>query len=117
MGIAQTQALVLDLTPPAASQRHKRRIAPYPLLTTRGLHARRLGIAPEPAMLASHRLGFHAVVCHRMACSGSVGAVVRSGARWRGASRSGSLSPRGASSSPSQTPRLASGHTVCQEPA
>jgi hypothetical protein len=64
MGIAQAQAFVFDLTPPAASKRHKRRIATYPLLTTRGFHSRRLGIATEPAMLAGHRLGFHAVVSH-----------------------------------------------------
>ena len=38
MGIAHTKALVLDLTPPAASKRHKGRIATYPLLTTRGFH-------------------------------------------------------------------------------
>jgi hypothetical protein len=38
MGIAQAKAFVLDLTPPAASQRQKRRIATYPLLTTRGFH-------------------------------------------------------------------------------
>ena len=64
MGIAQAQAFVLDLTTPAASKRHKRRIATYPLLTTRGFHSRRLGIATEPAMLAGNRLGFHAVVSH-----------------------------------------------------
>ena len=38
MGIAQAQAFVLDLTTPAASKRHKRRIATYPLLTTRSFH-------------------------------------------------------------------------------
>jgi len=64
MGIAHAKAFVLDLTTPAASQRHKRRIAPYPLLTTRGFHSRRLGIATEPAMLAGNRRGFHAVVSH-----------------------------------------------------
>jgi hypothetical protein len=67
MRVAQSKALVLDLTTPAASKRHKRRIATYPLLTTRGFHQRRLGIATEPAMLAGNRLGFHAVVSHRMA--------------------------------------------------
>ena len=69
MGIAQTKALVLDLTPPAASKRQKRRIATYPLLTTRCLHQRRLGIATEPAMLAGNGLGFHAIVCHRVSWS------------------------------------------------
>ena len=49
MGVAHTKALVLDLTPPAASKRHKRRIATDPLLTTRCLHQRRLGIATESA--------------------------------------------------------------------
>jgi hypothetical protein len=70
MGVAQTKAFVLDLTPPAASKRHKRRIATDPLLTTWGFHQRRRGIAPEPAMLAGNRLGFHAIVSHRMAFSG-----------------------------------------------
>ena len=64
MGVAQTQALVLDLTTSAASKRKKRRIATYPLLTTRCLHQRRRGIATETTMLAGHRLGFHAVVSH-----------------------------------------------------
>src|SRR2546430_2195471 len=66
MGVAPTKAFVLDLTPPAASQRHKRRIATYPLLTTWGVHQRRRGIATEPARLAGHRLRFHAIVSHRM---------------------------------------------------
>ena len=76
MGIAHAKAFVLDLTPPATSKRQKRRIATYPLLTTRGFHERRLGIATEPAMLAGNRLGFHSVVCHGlflfvgMGCSG-----------------------------------------------
>jgi hypothetical protein len=70
MGGAQTHALVLALTPPAASQRPTRRIATYPLLTTWGVHQRRRGIAPEPAMLAGPRLGFHAVGSQRRACSG-----------------------------------------------
>ena len=76
MGIAHAKAFVLDLTPPAASKRHKRRIATYPLLTTRGFHSRRRGIATEPAMLAGNRLGFHAVVCHRIASCGGVGGLV-----------------------------------------
>jgi hypothetical protein len=70
MGVAQTKAFVLDLTPPAASKRHKGRIATYPLLTTRGFHQRRRGIATETTMLAGNRLGFHTVVCHRMAFGG-----------------------------------------------
>src|SRR5947209_19847632 len=69
MGIAQAKAFVLDLTPPAASKRHKRRIATYPLLTTRCLHQRRLGIATEPAMLADNGLGFHAIVRHHLSWS------------------------------------------------
>ncbi len=73
VGVAHTQAFVLDLTIPAASKRPIGRIATYPLLTTWGLHQRRLGIATEPAMLAGNRLGFHAVVSHRMAFFGGVG--------------------------------------------
>ncbi len=38
VGVAQTKAFVLDLATPAASERHKRRIATDPLLTTRRLH-------------------------------------------------------------------------------
>jgi hypothetical protein len=98
MGIAQAKAFVLDLTPPAASKRHKRRIATYPLLTTRGFHSRRLGIATEPAMLAGNRLGFHTVVRHRMAFFGGVGGFVMPRARLRGASRRQSFYPRGSSS-------------------
>jgi hypothetical protein len=74
MGIAHAKAFVLDLTPPAASKRHKRRIATYPLLTTRGFHQWRLGIATEPAMLAGNRLGFHPVVRHRVTCFGAMSA-------------------------------------------
>ena len=73
MGITQTKAFVLDLTTPAASKRQKRRIATYPLLTTRGFHQRRRGIATEPAMLAGNRLGFHAIVSHGVTSSGGVG--------------------------------------------
>ena len=72
MGVAHTKAFVLHLTSPAASKRHKRRIATYPLLTTRGFHQRRFGIATEATMLAGNRLGFHAVVRHRVAFSGAV---------------------------------------------
>ena len=60
---------MLDLTPPTASKRHKRCIATYPLLTTRGLHQRRLGIATEPAMLAGNGLGVHAIVRHHVSLS------------------------------------------------
>jgi len=77
VGIAQTQAFVLHLTPPATSKRHKGRITTYPLLTTRGLASRRLGIAPQATRRASNRLGFHAVVGHGIALSGAVdGSVV-----------------------------------------
>ncbi len=100
MGVAHTKAFVLDLTPPAASKRHKCRIATYPLLTKRGFHSRRRGIATEPAMLAGNRLGFHAVVRHRMAFFGGMGGFVIRGARLRGASRRQSFYPRGSSSSP-----------------
>ena len=97
--VTQTKAFVLDLTPPAASQRHKRRIATYPLLTTRGLHSRRLGIATEPAMRAGNRLGFHAVVRHGVAFSGGVGGFSIPRARFRGASRGRSLYAMGSWSS------------------
>jgi hypothetical protein len=70
VGVAHTKAFMLDLTTSAASKRHKGRLATYPLLTTRGFHQRRLGIATEPAMLAGNRLGFHAVGSHRMAFFG-----------------------------------------------
>ncbi len=76
MGIAHTKALVLDLTPSAASKRNERRIATYPLLTTGGFHQRCLGIATEPAMLAGNRRGFHTVASHRMAFFGGVGGFV-----------------------------------------
>src|SRR5712692_2972004 len=105
MGIAHTKAFVLDLTTPAASKRHKGRIATYPLLTTRSFHQRRRGIATEPAMLASNRLGFHTVVCHRTAFCGGVSAGVISRARFRGASHSQSLYPiRSSLSQPQTTP-------------
>ncbi len=98
MGITHTKALVLDLTTPAASKRHKGRIATDPLLTTLSLHQRRLGITTEPAMLTGNRLGCHAVVCHRMAFFGGVGDFVIPRARLRGASRCQSFYPRGSSS-------------------
>src|SRR6266850_2362142 len=95
VGVAHTKAFMLDLTTSAASKRHKGRLATYPLLTTRGFHQRRLGIATEPAMLAGNRLGFHAVVSHRMAFGGDVGSFLIPGAHLRGASRRQSLYPRG----------------------
>lgn len=70
MGVAQPQAFVLDLTTPAASKRQKRCIATDPLWTTRRLHQRRRGIATETTMLASHRLGFQAVVSHGVTFAG-----------------------------------------------
>jgi len=76
MGIAQAEALVLDLTTSAASKRHKGGIATYPLLTTWGFHQGRLGITTESAMLAGNRRGFHAIVGHRMAFLGGVGSSV-----------------------------------------
>ncbi len=98
MGVAHTKALVLDLTPSAASKRNERRIATYPLLTTGGFHQRCLGIATEPAMLAGNRRGFHTVVSHRMAFFGGVGGFVMPRARLRAASRRQSFYPRGSSS-------------------
>jgi hypothetical protein len=83
MGIAQAQALMLHLPSPAASQRPTGRLTTYPLLTTRGLHERRMRIATDATMLASHRLGFHAVVCHGIPLCGAVAApsaLLRQGA-------------------------------------
>src|SRR5215471_8712159 len=68
VGIAQAKTLMLHLTAPAASKRHKGGIATEPLLATRRFHQRCRGIATEPTMLAGKRLGFHAVVCHRLSC-------------------------------------------------
>ena len=99
VGRAQTQALMLDLTTPAASTRHKGRIATYPLLTTRRFHSRRRGIATEPTMLAGNRPGVHAVVRHEVAFSGGVGGFVSPCPRLRGASHHRSLSPLGSFSS------------------
>jgi len=111
MGIAHTKALVLDLTPPATSKRHKGRIATYPLLATRCLHQRRRWIATETTMLSGNRLGFHAVVCHRITFCGGGGAFDMHGARFKGASRSPSLYPIGSSFlSQSKTPPRAYGH-------
>src|SRR4030081_2602365 len=76
VGVAHTKAFMLDLTTSAASKRHKGRLATYPLLTTWGFHQWRLGIATEPAMLAGNRLGFHAIVRHRMAFSGGASSSI-----------------------------------------
>jgi hypothetical protein len=62
--IAQAEALVLHLAPPAPSQRKKRCITTNPLITTRRFDQRRFGIATEATMLAGSRFGFHAVVRH-----------------------------------------------------
>ena len=62
--IAHTKALMLDLASPAASKRHKGRIATYPLLTTRRFDKRRLGIAAKTTMLTGNRRGFHTVGSH-----------------------------------------------------
>jgi hypothetical protein len=60
-GIAQAEALVLDLAPPAPSKRQKRRLTTNPLLTTRRFDQRRCGIATEAPRLAGSRGGFQAV--------------------------------------------------------
>ena len=70
VGITQAQALMLDLAAPAASQRHKGRIATDPLLTTRHFDQRRFGSAAKPTMLAGNQLGFHAVVSHGLPLGG-----------------------------------------------
>ena len=64
VGIAQAEALVLHLAPPAPSQRQKRCITTHPLITTRRFDERRFGIATEATMLAGSRFGFHAVGRH-----------------------------------------------------
>jgi len=74
VGIAHAKALMLHLTSPAASKRHKGGIATDPLLTTRRFDQRRLGIATEATMLARNGLGFHAVVRHGVPLLGGVGA-------------------------------------------
>ena len=74
MGVAHTKALVLDLTPPAASKRQKRRIATYPLLTTQRFDQRCLGITTKPTMLAGNRFGFHPIVRHGVPLFGAVAA-------------------------------------------
>jgi hypothetical protein len=105
VGVAHTKAFVLDLATPAASQRHKGRIATDPLLTTRRLHSRRRGITTKATMLAGHRLGFHAVGSHGGPLSRGRGDSVIPRARLRGASPSRSLSPMGSfASQPETTP-------------
>ena len=70
VGITQAKALMLDLAAPAASKRHKGRIATDPLLTTRRFDQRRFGRAAKPTMLAGNQLGFHAVVSHGLPLGG-----------------------------------------------
>jgi len=68
MGIAQTKALVLDLTRPPPRNDTNARIATDPL----GQHGFSLTapcIATEPAMLAGNGLGFHAMVRHHLSLS------------------------------------------------
>jgi len=74
VGRAQAQALMLHLTSPAASKRHKGRIATYPLLTTRRFDQRCLGITTKPTMLAGNRFGFHPIVRHGVPLFGAVAA-------------------------------------------
>ena len=97
--ITQAKALVLDLAAPAASKRQKGRITPYPLLTTRRFDQRRLGIATEPTMLASHRLRFQAIVSHGISLGGGKGNLRCE--RHRGASRRGLFYAQGSSGVPS----------------
>jgi hypothetical protein len=66
MGVAHAKALVFHLTSTATLKRQKRCITTYPLLTTWRFHSRRLGIATKSTVLALNRLGFHAVVSHRV---------------------------------------------------
>src|SRR5207245_10773856 len=70
-GITQAEAFVLHLAPLTPSKRQKGRVTTYPLLTTRRFDQRRLGITTKPAMLASNRLGFHAIVSHELPLCGS----------------------------------------------
>ena len=64
VGIAQAEAFVLHLAPPAPSKRKKCCITTNPLITTRRFDQRRFGIATEATMLAGYRCSIHAVVCH-----------------------------------------------------
>ena len=74
VGIAQAEALVLHLAPPAPSKRQKRRITTNPLITTGRFDQWRCGIATEATMLAGNRLGFQAVVRHGVPLCGAVAA-------------------------------------------
>ena len=71
VGRTQAQPFMLHLTSPAASKRHKGRIATDPLLTTRRFDAWRLGIATEATMCARNGLGFHTVGGHRVSLDGA----------------------------------------------
>ena len=79
MGRAQAKALRFHLTSTAASKRQKGRIATDPLLTTRRLHYRRLGITTKATMLALNRLGFHAVGSHGVSLFDTMGLSPSSG--------------------------------------
>ncbi len=95
MGRAEGKSLVLHLTAPAASHRDKGRIAAYPLLATRRLHSRRRGIATQATLCTGHGLGFHPIVRPHVPLSDGVKRAATRRARFRGASRRGSRSPRG----------------------
>src|SRR5439155_20869639 len=99
MGVAQTKALVLDLTAPTASKRHKRGIATYPLLATRCLHQRRRGIATKAAMFTGNGFGFHPIVWHPLSWSHAVGMTIVYHAHFPGTACAGSLYPLRAASS------------------
>jgi hypothetical protein len=105
MGRAEGKSLVLHLTAPAASHRDKGRIAAYPLLATRRLHSRRRGIATQATLCTGHGLGFHPIVRPHVPLSDGVKRAATRRARFRGASRRGSRSPRGpCASDPVVTP-------------
>ena len=112
VGIAQAKALMLDLASPAASKREKGRITTYPLLTTRRFDQRRLGITTKPAMLASNRLGFHAIVGHGLSWFGG-GELNPPSYRRIGASRRGVFYAEGSSSVQPAPPSMAWGHRSC----
>src|SRR6266849_5041674 len=71
VGITHAQPFMLHLTAPAASKRHKGRIATDPLLTTRRFDEWRLGIATEATMFARNGLGCHTVGGHRVSLYGA----------------------------------------------
>ena len=77
VGIAQHKAFVLILATAAPSNRHKRRIAAYPLLTTGRLHSWRQGIATKPTMLTGHGLRFHPIGRHSVPFSRVVAGMGR----------------------------------------